>query len=131
MSASIKTPSMTNRLIDRLKADAEVTAAKINADVKVHLDWQKLQIVHNTYPTFLLQIDVPVRGLAVSDPVIHYLITTKKSASSEQKYPKPIEITLSCVGPDECYYHFGENDRATEHEVSEFLLKPPFAGIIR
>jgi len=98
--ASVKTPSMTNWLISRLKEDAEKAATKLNAKVTVHLDADKLQIVHNTFPTFFLQIGVPVRGAAHSNPVIECLTTTKKSSSSTTK-EKTFQIPVSCVGPDD------------------------------
>jgi hypothetical protein len=124
--ASSVTPTMTHRLIKRLKSDAEDLATKLNAKVTVHLDGQKLQIVHNTFPTFFLQVDVPARGLAYSSPVIGCTINTKKSASSSPK-ENNIQIPVHCVGPDECYYQIDENDTATEEQTSEFILKPLFA----
>jgi hypothetical protein len=123
--SSASTPSMTVRLINQLKSDAEEAVRRLGVRCLIHLDGDKLQISHSEYPTFFLQIDVPRRGVTYSVPMIRCLTMTRKSASAQPK-ETTIEIPVSCLGSDECYFIIGDNERASEQQVSGMLLSQFF-----
>ena len=67
--ASVRTPSMANRLVEQLKSDAELANSRLGIRLKIHLDATKFQIVRSEYPSVFLELKVPARGLMHCDPV--------------------------------------------------------------
>lgn len=123
-----KTPSMANRLIRQIQKDAEEAARTLGTKVTVHLDASKLQIVHEPFPTFFLQVNVPPRGTMIADPMINCAVSTRKGLSFTRA-DKTIEVGVRCVGQDECYFTIENNNHASEEQVSQALLQPLFADL--
>ena len=98
-------------------------------NLAIHLDADKFQLSRSEFPTFFLQIKVPALGVMETDPVIRCDITTRKSVSLPMK-EKTVEVPVKCVGVDECYFIFEDNDRASEYDVSKGLLRPMLAGTL-
>jgi hypothetical protein len=123
--SALKTPEMTHRLVNQVREDAEVASARLGVSAKVNLDSDRLHIYRDEYPTFFLQISIPDRVAVRADPVIVCHITSRKSTRAVQR-KKTVSIQVLCVGPDECYFVIDGNDKCSEQQVSEALLKPLF-----